>query len=401
MDKRILRALRIIFGICMFILLIELGYFTYVSFFKEKKSLYFDSINAIADNDTKSLIVVGSNNNNDNHFERAKIAKYDSKKEKVFEYLYNKGYNGVFFDVVSDGDDYVAVGSFEFNEEEHEEGLRRALVVKYDKNGKILFDKNFKALDNSKFVGIYVVDDGYLVVGQSIYKNMTLGLSGKGGAYLIKLDKTGNIVWKSNYGDNKSAIFNDVIYYNNYIYVVGRDSSRVGIINKYDNLGNLVKSTKYEYTDNLGFTSIVSLKDGVVVAGAKKYTDGNNNSRVDALLVKYDHNGNYISEKSYESKNINRFNRIVKDSDNNLVMVGTEAVATGDGLLYNGLIGKCRSDLTNLKVEIYSKDNDEHFTDIKLVDNNYLIVGYSFYDAEGYLSKFIVYSNALKVLEVQ
>ena len=405
MEKRILKVLRIVFVICLAILLVEVFYLTYVNFFKEKKSIYFDAINAVTVGDSNNYIVVGSNNNNDKHYEKAKLAKYNSKKEKIFEVLYNKGYNGAFFDVALDEDNYVAVGSYEACDDEHKAGTRRALIVKFDNTGKILFDKSFGVLDNSKFVGIEVLNDGYLVVGQSIYENTTLGFSNAGGAYLVKLDKSGNIIWRSNYGGNKAAIFNDVICAQGYIYVSGRDSSRVGLVNKYDMDGNLIKSTGYEYTDSLGFTSLVAVDDGIVVSGAKKTVDDNNNSIVDALLVKYDFDCNYISEKSYDNGNMERFNRVIKDSNGNLLVVGNEALADTNNdvnvLLYNGIIGKYKSDLSDIKLEKYGEQRDDHFTDVILVNNDYWVVGYSSYEDGSYLSKFIVYSDALKVLEVQ
>ena len=89
MDKRILKILKIVFMVCLVILILELFYLTYISFFKEKKSIYFDAINAMDSTVSDGYVVVGSNNNNDMHYEKAKITKYNSKKEKVFEVLYN------------------------------------------------------------------------------------------------------------------------------------------------------------------------------------------------------------------------------------------------------------------------------------------------------------------------
>ena len=403
MDKRILKTLKVMFFICFCVLLVEVLYSTYVSFFREKKSIYFDGINAVEINKNNDYVTVGSNNNNDMHYEKAKITKYNAKKERIFETLYNKGFNGAFFDVTIDDGDYIAVGSYEATEEEHEKGIREALFVKYDNNGKVIFDKSFKALDDSKFVGVEVIDDGYLVVGQSIYNNMTLGLSEKGGAYLVKLDKVGNIVWKSNYGGNKAAIYNDVVVYDNYIYVTGRDSSRIGLLNKYDMDGNLVKSAGYEYTDSLGFTSMVVLDDGIVVSGAKKSVDEKNNSIVDALLVKYDFDCNYINGVSYDDLGIERFNRVIKGKNNNLLVVGNKVSSdTSDtSILYNGIIGKYKSDLTSIKIDNYGEQADDHFTDVLLLGDNYLVVGYGSYEDGSYLGKFIVHSDALKILEVR
>ena len=81
----------------------------------EGKSIYYDGINALYVN-KKNYITVGSNNNNEQFLERAKITKYNQKKEKLFEKLYNKGFNGAFFDVVVDDKELIAVGSYEKDE---------------------------------------------------------------------------------------------------------------------------------------------------------------------------------------------------------------------------------------------------------------------------------------------
>lgn len=195
MDRKVVKILKIIALFLVAILVIELGYICYMSFFKGEKQVYFDGINALCYMDN-SYVTVGSNNNNDQFMEKAKFTKYNSKKEKVFEKLYNKGYNGSFFGVTRDGDDYIAVGSYEATKAEHEDGIRSALIVKYDQDGNILFDKDFQVLGNSKFTNVLALDDGYLVTGQSIYENMTLGFSDVGGAFLIKYDKEGKELWR-------------------------------------------------------------------------------------------------------------------------------------------------------------------------------------------------------------
>ena len=161
MNDKINKILKIIAIVCGVILIVEL---VYIGFFVEKKSLYFDGINAATTVDDE-IITVGSNNNNEQHFEKAKITKYNSKKEKKFEKLYNKGYNGAFFDVlVDDNDNLVAVGSYEATKEETEKGIRTALIVKYDQDGNILYEADFQLLGNSKYTNVVEVEDGYIVV---------------------------------------------------------------------------------------------------------------------------------------------------------------------------------------------------------------------------------------------
>ena len=405
MDRKIIKSLKIVAIILVIILLIELGYIFYVSFFTKERHVYFDGINALCYMDN-SYVTVGSNNNNDQYMEKAKFTKYNSKKEKVFEKLYNKGYNGAFFGIVMDGDDYIVVGSYEATEEEHKDGVRSALIVKYDKDGNILFDKDFQVLGNSKFTNILVTEDGYILTGQSIYENMTLGFSKDGGAFLVKYDKDGKLIWKKNYGGSKSAIYNDLIIKGDYIYAVGKDATSVGVISKYDINGNHIITTNYKYTDSFGFTGIVEINDRLYVSTAKGATGNTNDT--DAMIVVYDLDCNYISETVYKGKGRERYNRLINDVHNNLIAIGTTAVVnkktSNDGVdeyKYDGIIGKYNSSLEEVAVINYGDDRDDYFTDVKLVDNNYLVTGYSSYEDGSYLSKFITYSDALKVLEVE
>lgn len=399
MNKKLLKRLKLISIVCVIILIIEVFYLIYVSFFKSSKSIYFDSTNSL-DVVEKGFISAGSNNDNDKHYEKAKITKYNSKMEKSFEKLYNKGYNGAFFSVIEDDDGYVAVGSYEADESEYRRSARSALIVKFDKSGEVIFENSFQMLGNSKFVNIVSVDDGYLVVGQSIYEDMSLGTSRDGGAYLVKYNKSLKLEWKSNYGGNKSAVYNDLVVYDNYIYTVGKDLEKSGIISKYDMNGNLIKTVVYEYTDNLGFSSVAQVNGNIVVSGAKYIEDG----KSAALLALYDSQLNYIKESCYSDDGSNRFNNFMVDENNNIIVIGMKKIDKKSDLdifSYDGIIGKYDKNLTEIETLIYSNDKDDHFTDIKIYDDNYIVSGYSSYEKHGYMTKFIVYSKALKVLEVR
>ena len=397
--------LKIILLICMIILVIEFSYIIYSVLFNEGKSVYFDGINALY-SEKDGYVTVGSNNDNDLFYEKAKITKNNDKKEKEFEKLYNKGFNGTFFDVLKDDNSYIAVGSYEKNEEEHNDKLRSALIVKYDNSGNIMFESDFQVLGNSRFTSIVSVKDGYLVSGQSIYKNMTLGFSDDGGAFLIKYSKDLKVEWKVNYGSSKSAVYNDVLVDDDVIYVVGKDLDRVGIISMYNMKGKHLKTTEYEYTDCLGFTGLEIINNRLYAVGAK--VNGNDTSNTDALIVKYNLNLEYRGEKIYSNDGLERFNRVDVDDNDNVIVIGTTSIPskkkTKDGVSvfsYDGIIGKYDKELETSSVIAYGDDRDDYFTDIKYVDGKYLVTGYSSYDDGNYLSKFITYSDALKVLGVE
>ena len=402
MQKKLFKLLKLVAIVCVVILVIELIYIIYLL---QGKSIYFDGINSVINVD-KGYVAVGSNNNNDKYYEKAKITKYNNKKEKIFEKLYNKGYNGVFFDVILDQEEnLIAVGSFESSEEDHLEGRRIGLIVKYDKDGNLLYENTFKVLDNTKFTSVEVMDDSYIVTGQSIYSDMKVGFSSDGGAFVMKYDKELKLIWKSNYGDSKSSSYNDVAIYKNNIYVVGVTENNIGIISKYNDKGKLLDTSKYKYTDDLGFTGIVCYDKHFYVTGGKKNVE---TTDVDAVIIKYERDLDVDEEVTYEDKGFERFNQVIVDKNNNIVVVGTTAAVNKvdssesvNVFIHDGLIGKYDKDLEKVSVVRYGDDRDDYFTDVIVNDGNYLVSGYSSYEDGSYLNKFITYSDALKTLGVE
>lgn len=394
-KKRILRILNIIILLFIIVLLIEIGYGVYYKFFKEEEHIYFDGINSII-NIEDGYASVGSNNNNDNYYERAKFTVYNHKREKELEKIYNKGYNSVFFDLCrTDDDGYVVVGSYEATASEHNSSIREALIIKYDDKGDVVFENKYKVLDNSKFTSVVRVEDGYIVVGQSVYENTKVGNNENGGAIIVKYNLDGKKIWEKSFGDSKSAVFNDIILFDNNIYVVGKNESSLGVIVKYDLEGNLINYNDYKYTDALGFTGIVELNNSLFVSTGKRITT----SDTDAMIIKYDTDLIYIKEESYNGGSVERFNKVIKDSKEHIILIGTSSISEEDSSInYDGLIAKYNDKLDKIAVVSYGDEKDDYFNDIINDEHNYLVVGYSSSEDNSYYSKFIKYSDALKVL---
>ena len=403
MDKRLKKIFKIIVIICVLVLIVDIGVLIYNNFIKEEEINYFDSINSYEVLDNK-IIAVGSNSNNDKGYEKAKITLYDSNYEKIWETLYNKKYNSNFYAVKQDEDNYIAVGDFEANKKEHEESVRSALIAMFSEDGSLLTEKSFQVLGNSKFTNLLVVEDGYIVIGQSIYENMTLGVSDEGGAFIIKYDKELNEVWKHNYGGSKSGLYNDLIIVNNNIYVAGKDSSRLGIISKYSLDGNYIATTTYEQTDTFGFTGITTDNNNLFVVGAKKTSEDQNNYDTDSLIVKYDLDLNKVNEKLYTGEGMERYNRVIIDSNSNIVVAGQTGIYNKEKstsklnvFSYDGILAKYDNDLEELLVEKYGNEEDDYFTDIKQINDEYIVSGYSSID-NSYISKFITYTKSGKLI---
>ena len=401
MNKKLVKSLKMVSIILILILVSELLFIGYHLLYNKEKNVYFDGINAVVSSDDY-YATVGSNNDNDNHFEKAKISFYNMKKEKTFEKIYNVGFNSTFFGVILDGSDVIAVGSYEKTQDDRDNSIRKALIVKYDKRGNIIFEKDFEVLDNSKFTSITKYGDYYYVTGQSVYKSTSIG-NKEGGAILCKYDKDGNLVWSKTYGNSKSAVYNDLLIYNDNIYVVGDDENYLGILCKYDLDGNFMAYNDYKSTDNTGFSGIVNIGDKIYVSGANMQE----NDLTNAMIVMYDTNCNYLKQVTYDAKGTERFNKLVLDDNDNIVAIGTLYTArknnhnTVDEYDYDGIIAKYNSNLEKLDDVRYGDERDDFFTDVIFIHNKYIIVGYSSYEDGSYMSKFISYSKALKVLEVE
>ena len=397
MKKNYKKVMKIIVIVCIIILIIDISYLIYKKFIYKPKVSYFDSINAFEVIED-GYITVGSNNNNKDGYEKAKITKYNNKKEKVWEKLYNKKYNSSYFEIKKDNDYLIAVGDYEANKEERNDNVR------YDSEGKILNEKRFQVLGDSKFTNLLVVSDGYLVVGKSIYENMTLGLSDKGGAFLIKYDKDLNEVWRSNYGGSKSAIYNDLIIVNDNIYAVGKDAVNTGVISKYNMNGERLITTNYSYTDNFGFTSILNIDNNLYAVGAKKVDKDSSSYDTDSLIVKYDLDCNNINEITYKGKGMERFNKAIVDNDK-IIIAGQTGIYNKEKssdkeniFSYNGIFAIYDKELKKLELTNYKEEMNDYFTDIGKKDDKYIISGYSTYEEDSYISKLITYTNSGKLI---
>ena len=392
--KRILRVINFIIFLFIAILVVEIGYGVYSKYYKDDGNVYFDGINAIINIDN-GYASVGSNNNNDNYYERAKFTVYNSKREKELEKIYNKGYNSAFFDLCSTKDNgYVVVGSYEVNQSEHKKLVREALIIKYDKTGEVVFENKYKVLDNSKFTSVIAVEDGYIAVGQSVYSNTKVGNDSKGGAVIVKYNLEGKKIWEKSFGNSKSAVYNDIIAYDGYLYAVGKNDNRIGVISKYDLNGNIVTTNDYKYTDALGFTGIVEMNGYLYVATGKRITT----SDTDAMILKYDTDLTYIKEESYNGGSVERFNKIIKDSKEHIILIGVSSIFDDVIVNNDGLIAKYNADLEKIAVVSYGDEKYDYFNDIINDESNYLVVGYSSSEDDSFYSKFIKYSDALKVL---
>lgn len=406
-TSRVGLVVKILIVICILVLIGDILFIIYSQNEKNKGKTFFASLNAYVQVN-KNYYGVGSDNyNNKEGYEKAVVNKYDSKYRKIWSHEFKSKYNSTYYNIKSDGDYLLAVGSFEDTKEENKEKLRTAMFVKYDNEGKVVFKKTLQLLGNSKFTNILVLEDSYIVVGQSILPNNVLGNDDRGGAIIIKYSKDGEVIWQKNAGGNKSGLFNDVIKDGDYLYAVGKDATRYGLVAKYTLDGERIKAVSYAKTDTMGFSSALIVDSKLICVGAKKLNEEDEYDHdTDALIVQYNLDLEKKNEATYkdEKKGLERYNKVILDNKKDIVVVGHEAVldeenSTANENVYNykSIIVKYDTKLKKKKAVTYDKDLDDYFTDIKVIEDKYAISGYKKYRSNRYKTFFINYSKDLEL----
>ena len=390
-QKKLVKWLRVIIVLCIAIIVVELGYIGLSYYNRTKSIVYTDTLNSFKEIDDGYLVVGNSDfknsefNSYEKDYNKAKFSKYNSDFEVEFESAYTKGYSSYFSDVIEYKDGYIAVGGAQYDEQQVSDNATDGLIVLYDKNGKQVDTKSVQIAGDTTFNKVLLVDDGFIVVGQSILQNMVIGNDPDGGALIIKYDFDLKEQWRANYGGSKSAIFNDAVIDGDYLYLVGKDATRYGMIAKYTLDGEQVFVKTYEYTDTVGFSSIVKVGDEFFVAGSKTINiDAKDEDKVtEGLILKYDSDGNVLDEVTFSRNNAARFNKIVSDGDD-LIVVGhtykkdeEKSTDTYNYLDYRGIIVKYNTDLEKKANNKENGSGVDYFSDVIVTDDGYLVGGAS------------------------
>jgi len=394
-NNKIKRIFIIVSVICLIILLLEGIYLIIYKNNIDNNKIYYDTMNSLTIDDT-DIVAVGSSNFNYSKYydytgglEKGKFIKYDKDGKILVEKMYETGINTTFSSIITVEDGYIVVGSGVFSKEEQENGAKEALIIKYDKDGNIVWEKFYQVVTNTSFNKVIEVNDGYVAVGQSIYANTEMGNHTTGGGIIVKYDKEGKEIWHNNHGGMKSGNFNDVVEVDGNLYVVGKDATDSGNIVKYTKDGKYVWHKNYSYTDGIGFTGIAYLNKSLYVVGSKKILpediteeDSRSTTNTDALLVVYDMKGNIEFEKTFGGSNYERYNSILAHRNNLYVVGNTSSNDAGlkidtDGKLMTGLVVRYDVNGNILKKDAFGGSNNDILTDITTDGVCLFISGYS------------------------
>jgi len=312
----------------------------------------------------------------ENGYQKAVIWKFNEKNEIIKEAKLDLGFKSYFNNVEKIENGYIAVGTIQMTKNQVKDSVGEGMIVKYDKDFKIVWRKNIKILDNTEFTNVKIDEKGnIIVVGRSVYAADMIGNHKTGGAIMMRFDSEGKEQMRVNYGGPQTGVYNDLLIEKDGYVVVGASSNATGVIRKYNFEGKEIWRNIYAYTDQKGFTSIEKVKDDYIVTGAK-ISDEKDTSKYKALIVKYNKNGKLEEENTYKESKISRFDDIIYDNDN-LLAVGFKGTKEKDNLTTDGIIIKYDEQLNEKKTTLFELEKNEVYSKIYKEKDNYLLLGYT------------------------
>jgi len=260
--------------------------------------------------------------------------------------------------VVAASDGFIAAGfsdaaSFGKNDWKGVAGKGQidATIVNYDHDSKAIWKKNFGGAGNDFFYSVTEVSDGFVAVGYSTLLSFGNGdwadVESKGGgdAIIVKYSTSGTLMWKNHFGGASTDYFESITAVGDGLVVVGYSefnsfgngdlSDHEGrgmmdaIIVKYDNEGELLWVNSFGGSGNDHFESVTSVEGGVVAVGYSDSSSVGNGDLtglrgrggMDATLVKYNNAGELVWKNVFGGSGGDYFRAVIAVSEG-VVAVG-------------------------------------------------------------------------------
>ena len=275
------------------------------------------------------------------------IVKYDKDGNLMWQNSWGGNAGEEFYELLQTEDGgFIAYGYSHSTDIEGlpNKGESDVIIVKYDKDGNLMWQKSWGGNKGEAFYELLQVEDGGFIAYGYSHSTDIEGLpnKGEGDAIIAKYDKDGNLLWQKNWGGNKTEEFYDLLQtkdgafiahgysYSTDIEGLPNKGAADVIIVKYDKNGNLMWQKSWGGDRFEGFSELLQTKDGGFIAyGYSLSTDieglpnkNESNFTTDVIIVKYDKDGNLVWQKSWGGNEDEEFSELLQTKDGGFIAYG-------------------------------------------------------------------------------
>lgn len=326
---------------------------------------FFSAVDSFKNGDYIALNVTNSKDGNMDEFKSAGlqtpytvISKYDDNGNvKWRKAVGSKKGNTNLVDVITCNDGtFYAVGYGKDIGGVRGRGYYDAAIYKFDKNGDVIWYKNFGTSTVDMFYSAALDKDGNIVCVGSVGSNDkdAAGFdkpANQSAAAIVKYDSNGNVVWKNIIGGNGDSFKGVAVNNQGNIFAVGNFISgqlfpAVGKndsgVCKFDSTGKYIDVAIIAGTGNESFTGISSCADGgIVVVGKSNSSDKNNPNSIfagelasrggyDAYIMKFKDSLDIDFARPFRGQYDDDLVAVVEKEDGTFVAAGCSNSSTRD-----------------------------------------------------------------------
>ena len=338
--------------------------------------------------------------------------------------IWKKPYNeiGTFYSAIQTTDGFIMAGDSYIRGNYWtgvtSNGSTDAIIIKYDNNCNVVWKKHFGGRESEVYNSITAVSDGFVAAGEANYRTFGTGdwegITATGDhntdryGIVVKFNNLGNVVWKKHFGgDVGQDFFNSVTTVSDGIVAAGYATPASfgtgdwtgiqgngfgeAIVVKYNNNGDIVWKKNFGGVDFDYYESITAVSDGIIAVGRgweKTFDTGDwsgisGKGSADAIIVKYDNDGNVVWKKNFGGGGGDLFSEIMVVSDG-VIAVGYSQSGSFDNGDWAGITGKGNQDAIIVKYnnngDVIWKKNfggsyDEEFTSVTATSDGIIAAG--------------------------
>ena len=264
------------------------------------------------------------------------IVKLDAEGNIQWETSLGGTANETIHDIQQTADGGYIVGAFSTSSDGDvigNNGMRDFWIVKLDASGNIVWRTGAGGGEDDILEAIIETSDG-AIVAVGFTSSDTFEVSGQSDAWVVKLDENGELVWETNLGDAQRDVAMSVVETADLGYAFTGSTETVADkrdvwVVKLDQDGLVEWDRKYGGSENDTANSIQQTSDGgYIIGGASQSENGNvleNKGGSDAFIIKTDEVGNIVWTKSYGGSNSDWITDIKQTNNGGYIAVGSSS----------------------------------------------------------------------------